>query len=469
MQNSSENNNSRTIAIVGCGFCGMMAAVNIMQGNSLRAIKLVVINADNDFGKGVAFSATSLKYLLNVPAGNMSCFENDPDHFINWLHKKKPYSLISEIMLSKVFAPRQEYGNYLRDVWQEALQKKNENISVELINDFAEDISINEKGKLAIISFRKNESIFADQVILATGNEKPSNISIINQSFYKSNLYFENPWLPEAVKNSDIEKNIFIIGNSLTMVDTVIGLIENKFQGKIYSISPNGFALLPHGYSGKIYEGLLNELAGTENLNMLLHLFKKHIKLVTKFGFNAEPVIDSVRTNTQKMWRALTIADKKQFLNPFSRKWNTGRHRIPSHIHRLMQDLRIQGRLLPLTGHIIDITETEKEATIKFYDKKTKKEESINAMRVINCTGPSTDITRSENPLIQNLVKKNLIHADELHLGINATSDGAIINANGKISSVLFTLGSSLKGILWEITAVPDLRIQCENLAKLLA
>jgi hypothetical protein len=44
--------------------------------------------------------------------------------------------------------------------------------------------------------------------------------------------------------------------------------------------------------------------------------------------------------------------------------------------------------------------------------------------------------------------------------------DGAILNTDRSVSNYLYTIGSTLKGILWESTAVPELRIQEKNLAE---
>ena len=77
-----------------------------------------------------------------------------------------------------------------------------------------------------------------------------------------------------------------------------------------------------------------------------------------------------------------------------------------------------------------------------------------------------TDITKSKSSLIKNLLLEKIIVPDALHLGINATPAGNIINAEGTISNTLFTLGPPMKGILWDSTAVPEVRVQATNLAK---
>ena len=138
--------------------------------------------------------------------------------------------------------------------------------------------------------------------VIATGNQEPANVKIRNMSFYESINYFKNPWLSDCVNNVKKIKSILIIGNGLTMVDTVLGLLENNYKGKIYSISPNGFNILPHRHNGLKYNKLVEELPDKASLLEVFSLVHKHIKKVRKFGVSAEAVIDSIRSYTQQIF-----------------------------------------------------------------------------------------------------------------------------------------------------------------------
>ena len=86
--------------------------------------------------------------------------------------------------------------------------------------------------------------------------------------------------------------------------------------------------------------------------------------------------------------------------------------------------------------------------------------------RIINCTGPDANIAKCSNALLRQLAAKRMIVPDELQLGVDADAvTGAVINANGEKSDHIFTIGSNLKGVLWESVAVPELRVQAQNLA----
>ncbi len=50
-------------------------------------------------------------------------------------------------------------------------------------------------------------------------------------------------------------------------------------------------------------------------------------------------------------------------------------------------------------------------------------------------------------------------------MGIDATPDGKTIDCDGVISDKILTAGTALKGILWESTAMPEIRAQANKLA----
>jgi len=49
---------------------------------------------------------------------------------------------------------------------------------------------------------------------------------------------------------------------------------------------------------------------------------------------------------------------------------------------------------------------------------------------------------------------------------LSCDADGGLVDAAGRVSNRLFTLGPLRKGELWESTAVPELRVQAERLAR---
>jgi len=452
------------IAIIGGGFSGTMTGVHLIE-NANTPLEIKLINETEVLNTGIAYNPYSKKALLNVVSSRMSAFASDPDHFLNWIMQRDHFRDKDRILIANSFLPRYLYGEYLKDIWNDALMLAREkNIQVDVITSTVKDITPLKNS--FIIKFKDRSALSVDYAILASGNHLPGNPKI-KSSFFSSNAnYFQNPWDIRSVSGISSKEPVLLIGNGLTMVDTVIGLLENGFQGQIVSISPNGFNILPHRHNGLSYTKLVEEIGEKTGLFELVKLFNKHMKLIREYGLSAEPLVDSLRPLTQSIWKRLTMAEKRIFMSRLRHLWGVARHRIPLHIHDKLQQLRIEGRLHIVSGKLIDIVENEGKIMAQFYDKKQKQSVQLAVSRVINCTGPETDLLKLDDNYLKNALLQGIICQDELKLGINADPDTfEALDSAGNIQSCLYVMGSNLKGVLWESTAVSELRVQAEKIA----
>jgi uncharacterized NAD(P)/FAD-binding protein YdhS len=452
---------TKSICIIGGGFSGIMVAVNLIR-EAKSPLNLFLVNSGYPLSRGVAYSSYSNKHLLNVAAKNMSAFPDQPDHFIKWMNAHENYGVLDQEMLPDMFLPRNIYGHYLKNIFDTTIRKKPEFVTIDFIHDEAIDIEIN--GLMAHVYFRVSPTIVAHQVVLATGNQVPDNPKLQDPSFYSSRNYFQNPWVQDSVNHLDPDKDVLIMGNGLTMVDVVLGLKEKKHRGKIFSLSPNGFRILPHR---KVvpYTELVNEIEPPYDLNKLVSLVRKHVIRLRAEGGNGEMLVDSLRPLTQKIWQTWSLSEKRRFIYHIRHMWGVARHRLPMEIHRQIQELILDDKLEIIAGRLKSITEDAHSITATFVRRNDLQLHSIQIGRVINCTGPQSDITKLRIPLIENLLQRGIIDADEMKLGFKAHADGTILDKNNLASDILFTIGSNLKGVLWESTAVPELRMQAKNLA----
>lgn len=452
------------IAIIGGGFSGTMAGVHLIR-NARAPLEIKLINETDVLNTGIAYNPYSKKALLNVVSSRMSAFASDPDHFLNWVMQQDHFRDKDRTLIANSFLPRYLYGEYLKDIWKDALKlAEGKKIQVDVINSSVKDLTLLKDS--IDIELKDKSRLSTKYAIIASGNHLPGNPNIKGSFFTSSANYFQNPWDIRSVSGINSKEPVLIIGNGLTMVDTVNGLLENGFQGQIVSISPNGFNILPHRHNGLAYTKLVEEIGDKTSLFQLIRLFNKHMKLIRDYGLSAEPLIDSLRPLTQTIWKRLTMAEKRIFMSRLRHLWGVARHRIPLHIHDKLQRLRIEGRLHIVSGKLIDIIGNDDKIIALFYDKKQKQSIQLAVSRVINCTGPETDLLKLEDNYLKNALLKGIICQDELKLGINADPDTfEALNPAGKVQSGLYIMGSNLKGLLWESTAVSELRVQAEKIA----
>ncbi|MEO8587807.1 MAG: FAD/NAD(P)-binding protein [Flavobacteriales bacterium] len=455
----------KRIGIIGGGFTGTMTAVQLIE-RANGPLAITIVNDRGTFNKGVAYDPYSKGHLLNVTAAKMSAYPDRPNHFMDWVMARPSFAHTERILVANAFLPRDLYGEYLTSVWNNAeaiaVRKK---IKVRVIEDTVADLDVTDDAVDLIL--RSGQRITLDRCVIATGNHAPRDPGIRQPAFYQNPRYFRNPWNVASVSGADSALPILIIGNGLTMVDTVLGLLEHGFTNTIWSISPNGYNILPHRHNGLAYTKLTEELRDTMTLRELVALVNKHIRSVREFGVSAEPVIDSIRPHVQRIWKRLTPAERRIFMARLRHLWGVARHRVPLHIHDRLQQLRIDGRLRILSGRLIDISEENGAVHVEHFDHKRQATATLQVCRVINCTGPETDLMRLEEGFLKNALLKGSIAQDELKLGIRTdTETFAVLDATGRPHERLFTLGSNLKGELWESTAVNELRAQAELLAK---
>jgi uncharacterized NAD(P)/FAD-binding protein YdhS len=248
----------KTIGIIGAGFTGTMSAVQLIE-KSTSPFEIIIINEKDTLNKGFAYNPYSDKHLLNVITGKMSAYSANPDDFLDWVMKKESFKEKDRTLIANSFLPRQLYGEYLVDIWNNALKvAASKNIKVTVIDSFVADLE-SQKDTISLW-LDNNERLEVDECIIASGNLVPRNPKIKNTDFYQSKNYFQNPWTIDSVQNISPNLPVLIVGNGLTMVDTVVALMEQGFKNDIYSISPNGFNILPHRHNGLKYTKLTDEL-----------------------------------------------------------------------------------------------------------------------------------------------------------------------------------------------------------------
>ena len=454
----------RKIGIVGGGFSGMMTAVHLIR-NTKEPIHIFIFEPSGIIGKGIAYNTYSKVHLLNVITEKMSAFKEEPHHFLNWVTQQIDYETIDRNILAISFLPRYLYGNYLASIWEEATTlAQQKRVEVTVIPKLVIDVDkIDDK----IILYPENEaSIDVEECIIATGNQLPGHLKIENSAFYTSSFYFQNSWHQSAVNNLNESLPVFIIGNGLTMVDTIVGLLENHFSNDIIALSTHGYNILPHRHTGVKYASLVEELPENIDLYTIVTLLNKHLKKIHRFGLTPEPIIDSLRPFTQKIWMGLKHEEKKTFMHRLRHLWGLARHRIPQHVQDRILDLRLNQKLFIYAGKLQNISVLDGEVWVDFYDKKEKISKRLKVGRVINCTGPETNLEKINNRFLQQALQKGMLKQDDLKLGIDA--DPITFEVRDELNRLqpnLYTLGGNLKGVLWESTAVNELRDQALVLA----
>jgi uncharacterized NAD(P)/FAD-binding protein YdhS len=454
----------RCVAIVGGGFSGTMVAVHLLK-TAAAPLTVVLIERASQMGRGAAYGTSELSHLLNVPAAKMSAYPDEPDHFLNWVRAEGsrfgwPESSAVE---AGTFVPRLLYGAYLGEQLRQAAQSAADGVRLEKISDEAAGLKMVD-GR-ARIALKSGRVLSADRVVLAWGNFPPPVPGAAADHFGRSARYIGNPWLPGALSRVGEDNPVLIVGSGLTMADAVLSLRNAGHRGTIHVVSRHGLLPQPHR-AAEPYPAFIDAQKIPSAARKILRLLRKEVGKAGRGGHDWRAVLDSMRPLIPKIWRSLGVKEQARFIRHARPYWDVHRHRLPPQVFKILDDLREEGRLKVQAARIEGFKEKDGAVEVSLRPRHSDKREILTAGFVINCTGPECDLSRLKDPLIASLLAQGLIRPDPLRLGMDVNTLGALLDRGGHPSAVLFTLGASMKGLLWESIAVPELRVQAQALCR---
>jgi uncharacterized NAD(P)/FAD-binding protein YdhS len=207
-------------------------------------------------------------------------------------------------------------------------------------------------------------------------------------------------------------------------------------------------------------------LTGADGLYNLLVRVRRQVKMAERLGFTAEPVVNALRPNVQDIWQGLSDREKHIFFHRLRPAWDAARHRIPPHVLERILKWKEKGRVVIHRGHLLHALETGGHLRVVFHDQDSGRARELKATTIINCTGPSSDLATAGLPFLSDALKKGLITQDPLRLGLQADPRSfEVIGPHGMPHPRIRALGPLLKGVLWETTAVREIRVQADALA----
>jgi uncharacterized NAD(P)/FAD-binding protein YdhS len=221
---------------------------------------------------------------------------------------------------------------------------------------------------------------------------------------------------------------------------------------------------MPHG-GFEPYPSFIGEMAAVPRVRQMLRTVRHHVGRARSVGMDEREVIDSLRPDTQALWYGLPLDEKRRFLRHLFRHWEIVRSRIPPVSQAIIERMRTTGQLHVIAGRLRDLVETDRAIDVYYTQRNSAAVEREEADRVVNCMGPESDYRVVDDVLVKNLLRRGTIRPGPADIGLDAEPGGAIVDADGRASDRLYALGSPMKGVLWEVIAVPDIRVQAQQLA----
>jgi len=400
-----------------------------------RGVRPLLIDRAEACGRGIAYGTGDVAHLLNVPAMKMSAWPDAPKDFAENVG-----------LADGAFAERRAYGDYLRAQLEEAVADG----WITFADGQAVSASRTSEGWR--IALDDGHEVEAEQLALATGNGRPHPFEIPG---WPDETMVQDPWsaeaqsrLEQAAKDSG---SVLLIGTGLTMVDLVLTLDRMGHKGPVTAVSRRG--LVPRAHAPGI-----TPLPAPEVGEIPKSLSDATAWLRARgLGVDWRAAVDSLRPVTQALWASWLDDSKARFLRHARPWWDVHRHRIAPEAAYVIDRWRSEGRLTVIAGRIRE--GNDGAVTIVRRDNGPV---AVDADLAINCTGPAGPIAETRNPLLRQMLDDGLVQPGPLGIGVRT---GARAAAGEK----LWALGPLTKGQWWEITAVPDIRVQVDEVATEIA
>ena len=456
----SEPNVPRSIAIVGGGCSGTLVAVQLLR-QARSPLRVLLFERMTDVGRGVAYGTENHEHRLNVPAARMGALPDDIGHFQRWVAARAGTPGYPAAVEPGDFLPRWIFGEYLRAMLVEARTAAAPGVGYEEIK--GEVIDLETETGAVRLRCGDGRAFSADRVVLALGN-LPGEYPIRRPlPIYHSQRYVHVPWRAGALAGIPPESDVLIVGAGLTAVDIVLELQSAGHRGTVHALSRRG--LLPQVHRpAPAYRPFLEAENPPATILGLFRRIRAEVRSAQAAGVDWRPVLDAIRGCTPALWAALSWEERGRFMRHVRPFWEGHRHRLAPVVAGTIEALRAAGRLYFYAGRLEKMTELSDGVEARFRLRRHPTWQTVKVAKIINCTGPRSDYSKYQHPLLINLLARGLIDHDPLALGIDATPAGEVLVQGGP-AGWLFTLGAPLKGVLWECTAVPEIRAQAKALA----
>lgn len=426
------------MVIIGGGFSGTMLAAQLAR----RGLGSQLVEAKRP-ARGAAYSTDDPSHLLNVRAGNMSAWPDRPAAFVE--------ALGDQAGDHDGFARRTDYGDYLVATLDEAGQTG----LVSLVEGRAVSARPGEAGWVVMLD--DGREVRGRLLALATGNSPPVPIAAADDE--AAGFIVDDPWSGEGRARvaavADAQAPIVVVGTGLTMVDVVLSLRSRGHRGPIIAVSRRG--LLPRAHGPAVPPPAVEASDVPARLGALLRWIRARAGQADWRG-----VVDSLRPHSQRLWQGFSAAERSRFLRHARPWWDVHRHRLAPSVAAEIDRARAEGQLEVIGGRVERVEPEGARLAVTIHrrgDGRTTRPAAL----LVNCTGPRGP-RADDDPLIGQLVAEGLAAIDPLGLGFDIDEHDRL---SGRTDA--WALGPPTKGRYWEITAVPDIRVQAERVAERMA
>jgi uncharacterized NAD(P)/FAD-binding protein YdhS len=442
------------VIVVGGGASGTILAAHLLRLPG-QPLGVTIVEERPDIGRGVAYGTTETDHILNTRAASMSAFQNEPEHFWRWLLSS---GVGLDIRCSDpfCFVPRPFYAHYLKALLEPWLGERDD-APLRVVRGRC--VGLREVAAGVAAELADGTALVGQAAVLATGHDLAD---------YNARGPYVNPWTTPVSTDLGVDDPVLILGTGLSMVDTVIELLNRGHRGRITALSRRG--LLPRTHRRNVPARIdAADIPFGTGVAYLLRWFRSTVDWAASQGGDWRDVVDGIRPHTAKLWQSLSIEERRRFLRHARTWWEVHRHRLPPESEERLRAAMAMDRLEILAARFVDVETAADGVRVRYRRRGRAEIETRSVAKVVDCTGVLREPGANRTGIAASLIESGAARPDTCNIGLDIDESCAVIDASGRTAARLFAVGPVTRARFWEVTAVPDIRIQCAALADILA
>lgn len=463
----------RRVAIVGGGFSGVSAAIQLVRASTVP-LAVTIVEPREQIGPGLAYSASDPDHRLNGPLWSHSVLAEDASHFARWCERdgilaRDPQALAGD---GNAFVRRADYGRYLAESLREHARWSATGSTISHLRGRATGAAFS-GGEIAT-STDTGRTLRSSMLIVATGNALPRLQAPIPQSLAAHPSVVANPLEPASLQRIDPRARVLVVGSGLTALDVVSTLLRDAGRPGIVVVSRRGLRPRPQPPAATAMPGdpeagsasdaaverpldrILGQvpsfllLAGTPpTLRGWVRALRGRIREVEAQGESWHKGFDELRDVVWRAWPLLPVEQKRRFLRRLRTWYDVHRFRAPPQNDAIVRAAEAQGRIEFRAARLRAVEPSGDGAGLRVHlDGGRSARTGVEAFdAIVNCTGLDVAAGARANPFLWSLVERGALRIDETGLGFAVDPHCRAIGADGSANPALRVIGPPTAGI----------------------